>query len=104
MYNRYIQKDPGVYVPIQEDDLSSHTSDFSAHTSKNKTEASHESNGSVHEHTGHILETIKDSLSAIPKHLHLDMGDLFLLAILFFLYREKADEELLIALALLLVL
>ncbi len=40
-------------------------------------------------------------------HLHLgdiDSGDLLLLALLFFLFRQRADEELLIALGLLLIL
>lgn len=34
----------------------------------------------------------------------LDSGDLLLLALLFFLFRQKADEELLIAIGLLLIL
>ena len=41
------------------------------------------------------------------RHLNLgdiDSGDLLLLALLFFLFRQKADEELLIALGLLLIL
>ena len=40
-------------------------------------------------------------------HFHLsdiDSGDLLLLSLLFFLFRQKADEELLIALGLLLIL
>ena len=52
-----------------------------------------------------------DSLSSLLRHLldqfHLssvDSGDLLLLAILFFLFREGADEELLVALGLLLIL
>ena len=51
------------------------------------------------------------SLSSLLRHLldqfHLssvDSGDLLLLAILFFLFREGADEELLVALGLLLIL
>ncbi|WP_295734378.1 hypothetical protein [uncultured Oscillibacter sp.] len=35
---------------------------------------------------------------------HVDTGDLLLLALLFFLFRENADEELLVALGLLLIL
>lgn len=35
---------------------------------------------------------------------HVDTGDLLLLALLFFLFREDADEELLVALGLLLIL
>ena len=52
-----------------------------------------------------------DSLSDLLRHLldqfHLssvDSGDLLLLAILFFLFREGADEEALVALGLLLIL
>ena len=35
---------------------------------------------------------------------HVDTGDLLLLGLLFFLFRENADEELLVALGLLLIL
>ena len=52
-----------------------------------------------------------DSLSGTLRHLldqlhlgDLDTGDLLLLAILYFLFREGADEELLAALGLLLIL
>ena len=43
---------------------------------------------------GRLLEQFKD----------VDSGDLLLLLILFFLFREKADDEALIALGLLLIL
>ena len=53
----------------------------------------------------------EDSLSGTLRHLldqlhlgDLDTGDLLLLAILYFLFREGADEELLAALGLLLIL
>ena len=52
-----------------------------------------------------------DGLTGILQHLldqfhmdHVDTGDLLLLALLFFLFRENADEELLVALGLLLIL
>lgn len=52
-----------------------------------------------------------DSLGGLLRHFldqfHLnqvDSGDLLLLALLFFLFRENADEELLVALGLLLIL
>ncbi len=52
-----------------------------------------------------------DGLSGLLQHLldqfhldHVDTGDLLLLALLFFLFRENADEELLVALGLLLIL
>ena len=54
---------------------------------------------------------ITDSLSALLRHgldhlhlEHVDTGDLLLLGLLFFLFREEADEELLVALGLLLIL
>ena len=52
-------------------------------------------------------EGIAGYLRRILDHLHLDRidsGDLLLLGLLYFLFREKADEELLIALGLLLIL
>ena len=52
-----------------------------------------------------------DGLTGLLQHLldqfhldHVDTGDLLLLALLFFLFRENADEELLVALGLLLIL
>lgn len=53
----------------------------------------------------------QDNLTGFLRHLldqfhldHVDTGDLLLLALLFFLFREDADEELLVALGLLLIL
>ncbi|MDY3984716.1 hypothetical protein [Dysosmobacter sp.] len=52
-----------------------------------------------------------DGLSGFLRHIldqlhldHVDTGDLLLLGLLFFLFREEADEELLVALGLLLIL
>ena len=52
-----------------------------------------------------------DGLSSFLRHIldqlhldHVDTGDLLLLILLFFLFREDADEELLVALGLLLIL
>lgn len=52
-----------------------------------------------------------DGLTGILQHIldqfhldHVDTGDMLLLALLFFLFRENADEELLVALGLLLIL
>lgn len=52
-----------------------------------------------------------DGLTGILQHFldqlhldHVDTGDLLLLGLLFFLFREDADEELLVALGLLLIL
>ena len=52
-------------------------------------------------------EGIAGYLRRVLDQLHLDRidaGDLLLLGLLYFLFREKADEELLIALGLLLIL
>ena len=49
----------------------------------------------------------RDILNRLLEKLHLgdlDSGDLLVLLLLFLLFREKADEELLIALGLLLIL
>lgn len=53
----------------------------------------------------------KDGLTGFLRHFldqfhldHVDTGDLLLLGLLFFLFREDADEELLVALGLLLIL
>ena len=54
---------------------------------------------------------MQDGLHGFLRHLldvshleHMDTGDLLLLCLLFLLYREGADEELLVALGLLLIL
>ena len=87
MYNRYIRKDQGGYqrVTIEDDPP----------CGAPPPESSPGGDG-----ISGILRRLLDQL-----HLdHLDSGDLLLLAMLYLLYREKADEELLIALGLLLIL
>ena len=50
-----------------------------------------------------MSDTLRQFLDRL--HLdHVDTGDLLLLGLLFFLFREGADEELLIAFGLLLIL
>ena len=96
MYNRYLPHDRADYAPIPED----HATPFHSRQSG----ASHEPPKPEKEHTKHTLEGIRELFSSLTDRFHLDAGDLLLLATLFFLYREKADEELLIALGLLLLL
>lgn len=101
MYNRYIQSDRGSYVPITEDPPpQSHpdnTKEFDAdHDHHKRNEKSTKRTTS--------LEGLKDFWNILSGRLHLETGDLILLAMLYFLYREQADEELLIALGLLLLL
>ena len=59
----------------------------------------------------HCTSSASDGLTGLLRHfldqfhLHqVDSGDLLLLALLFFMFREHADEELLVALGLLLIL
>lgn len=109
MYNRYIRNDNGVYTRIPQEETRHAPSvqkkappppqgaskEKETHTSKGTTEHTHWSDGL----TG-FLRHILDQL-----HLdHVDTGDLLLLILLFFLFREDADEELLVALGLLLIL
>lgn len=92
MYNRYIRNDQGNYTRVPQQDL--HGQPPPPKTTSRKAP---------------LLPP--DSLTALLRHgldrLHLDhvdTGDLLLLGLLFFLFREDADEELLVALGLLLIL
>lgn len=85
MYNRYIRRDDGVYerIPVQEPPPSD--------------SAPPPPGGSGRQ----------NPLRSILARLHLDSidtGDLILLLLIFLLFREGEDEELLIALGLLLIL
>lgn len=58
-----------------------------------------------------ITTRVSDGLTGMLRHFldqlhldHVDTGDLLLLGLLFFLFREDADEELLVSLGLLLIL
>ena len=80
MYNRYIRNDTGSYSRIPEEEAPP------------RQEAS---------------DVIARALRGLLDRLHLesvDTGDLLLLALLFLLYEEQADEELLFALGILLIL
>lgn len=97
MYNRYISNDRGTYVPIPEDGPSS------LHPpSPNGNPAAEVP--PPHKRGFHSLEGLKELWGSLTDRLHLDAGDLLLLVMLYFLYREDADEEVLLALALLLIL
>ena len=124
MYNRYIRNDQGVYTRIPEEESrrpqapppppggpeSPHTGDGPG------AGASHAPPGGG-QHPPHTDvpppqdDGRGDSLTGLLRRLldqfhlnSLDTGDLLLLAILYFLFREGADEELLVALGLLLIL
>ena len=117
MYNRYIRNDHGAYTRIPEEEPfgqpppagGEKASSFAA-TDGESTPSGAAVQSSPPAGSDRPLHTA-DPLPGILRHildqLHLDSvdtGDLLLLAILFFLFREGADEELLAALGLLLIL
>ena len=89
MYNRYVRNDSGVYhrVPTGEPETAAYNQS-SAHGKNVGT--------SLNGFFSQIMEKLKLD--------DLDTGDLLLLAILFLLFRDGEDEELLLALGLLLIL
>ncbi len=101
MYNRYLRNDHGAYTPIPDDTKESPKS--SSFSKFSDSESCQESEV-VPPGRKHALNSLKDLYHSLADRLHLDSGDLLLLAMLYFLYRENADEELLIALGLLLIL
>lgn len=120
MYNRYIRNDNGSYTRIPEEDP--HTQppppppnrppepppegpppppeERPHQPGPGRPPPSPGGSGRSNDGLTGFLQHILDQL-----HLdHVDTGDLLLLALLFFLFREDADEELLVALGLLLIL
>lgn len=99
MYNRYIRNDRGTYTRIPQED----PPQSGDHTGQGQQGPSF--------HTPPPDPDRPDGLTGFLQHLldqlhldHVDTGDLLLLVLLFFLFREDADEELLVALGLLLIL
>ena len=108
MYNRYIRNDQGIYQRIPEEDGPPHHFEETPPPPPNWDSAPPPppppppGNEPPPPRGGR-----KGFLSDLLGRLHLDgidTGDLLLLALLFFLFREDADEELLVALGLLLIL
>ena len=101
MYNRYIRNDQGVYTRIPEEK-----------PRRPQTPPPPPGGGRPpHTEPPPQDDSRGDSLTGLLRRLldqfhlnSLDTGDLLLLAILYFLFREGADEELLVALGLLLIL
>ncbi len=101
MYNRYIRNDQGVYTRIPEEE-----------PRRPQTPPPPPGGGRPpHTEPPPQDDSRGDSLTGLLRRLldqfhlnSLDTGDLLLLAILYFLFREGADEELLVALGLLLIL
>ena len=106
MYNRYIRNDNGVYdrVPQQE------TASPSRPTPPPRPDAPPEPGpppGPEQRPPVPPPAPERQFLNRLLGKLHLgdmDAGDLLLLLILFFLFHQKADEEVLIAIGLLLIL
>lgn len=131
MYNRYIRNDQGTYTRIPEEEPQRQGRPQGA-SSRGAPPPSGPAGGGPKEppHSAHTAPEderrpfgpppppprgaagrFTDGLSGFLRHIldqfHLDSvdtGDLLLLGLLFFLFREDADEELLVALGLLLIL
>ena len=103
MYNRYIRNDQGTYTRIPEEPpKQSGTAPPSQPEPETRQQQS-----SPPPAPGRGKDGLTGFLRHMLDQLHLDSldtGDLLLLALLFLLFREDADDELLIALGLLLIL
>ena len=101
MYNRYVRNDNGQY---ERTTVSHHydtgQKDTFSDSVDETCDASHRPTQSREKGKNGILSSLLNRL----KLDEIDTGDLLLLLILFLLFRESDDEELLIALGLLLIL
>lgn len=127
MYNRYIRDDKGSYTRVSQEEHrkpeAPHREDPPKHAPPKEDAAPrHRSEQVRHDadapQPSHAEMPRKptgsaaaDGLTGILRHFldrfhmdHVDTGDLLLLGLLFFLFREDTDEELLTALGLLLIL
>lgn len=120
MYNRYIRNDNGSYTripqeetpPVREADRQPPHSPPPPETEKPEREKEpHRAPPPPPPPKGGVPGHLPDGLSGFLRHIldqlhldHVDTGDLLLLILLFFLFREDADEELLVSLGLLLIL
>lgn len=124
MYNRYIRNDNGTYTRVPQEDAPHATNAARARHESGESEphpsfeqareeSSRESRHEPHAQAasspfgGRVTDALSDTLRHALDHLHLehvDTGDLLILVLLFLLFREDADEELLVALGLLLIL
>ena len=109
MYNRYIRNDRGTYTRITEDDGKPHRP---PNVPPPPPESARPPEAPPpYGPTEAPPPPVRDGLQGFLRHLlnvsrteNVDTGDLLLLCLLFLLYREGADEELLVALGLLLIL
>ena len=114
MYNRYLRNDQGVYTCVPQEEL--HRSPRPEPTGSSAPPPPREPprdtpppppNGGGPEADGGAFREGFPFLDSLLEKLHLqdlDGADLMLLLLLFLLFEEKADDELLIALGLLLIL
>ena len=95
MYNRYIRNDDGVYARQPQSEPQPQETQMPPPPPPPRPEPPPKTGGAVP-----VLSGILDK-----RHLgDIDIGDLLLLLLLFHLFREDGDEELLIAIGLLLIL
>ncbi len=119
MYNRYIRNDRGVYTRIPEPEAPPPQSspppekvagfpDIPQHQQKTPPRAEPQPPPPPPRQSGSGFDdSISKTLRRLLDRFHLenvDTGDLLLLLLLFLLFKEDADEELLFALGLLLIL
>lgn len=120
MYNRYIRNDNGVYtrIPQEERHQEPPSSSSPPPQGENRQSASPPPQGENRQSYsppppppssggGRTIDGLTSFLRHLLDQFHLDRvdtGDLLLLGLLFFLFKEDADEELLVALGLLLIL
>ena len=127
MYNRYTRNDTGVYTRMPQSEPPSDPP--KKHTGFGQNAPQNAPGNTPQNAPGNTLQNApgknvfaspnalhstpfpqrpeRDVLNRVLEKLHLgdlDAGDLLVLLLLFMLFREKADEELLIALGLLLIL
>ena len=103
MYNRYIRSDHGAYTRIPQEDppIPPSSPDKSQEFAPPLSDCTEKNSD----------ERVSDGVTGFLRHLldrfhldHVDTGDLLLLLLLFLLFQEDAEEELLVALGLLLIL
>ena len=101
MYNRYVKNDAGIYRRIDTE----HTYAPPHHTTKQETHTTYV-NSRNSSPLGNLLgaDGLLSGILGKLKISEIDSGDLLLLVIIFLLFRDGEDEELLIALGLLLIL
>ena len=107
MYNRYIRNDQGAYTRIPQEEAPPRGTPPPGDHGPGNPPPPHQDRPPPPPEGGPRSDGLTGFLQHLLDQLHLDhvdTGDLLLLVLLFFLFREDADEELLVALGLLLIL